>query len=69
MNNNQLMNFVAMKLRANPQVANTPIGQQFVQILQSGNDAAGQQLAMNICNSLGISKEQALQDARNGFHI
>lgn len=54
-------------VQQNPQIANSPQGQQFMQILQSGDDAAGEQMAMNICNSYGVNPQQALMGAINFF--
>lgn len=54
-------------LQQNPQLANSPQGQQFMQILQSGDAKAGEQMAMNICNSYGVTPQQALMSAINFF--
>lgn len=45
------------------QMKDNPMAQQFVQILQSGDNKAGEEMAMNICQSYGVSKEEALQKA------
>lgn len=57
------MNF----LQQHPEVANTPQGQQLARILQSGDDRAGQEMAMNICNSYGVSPMQALMHCINSL--
>lgn len=69
MNDNGLMQFAMKMMQSNPNAMNSPMGQQFMQILQSGDQNAGQQLANNICSTYGISKEQAVQQSRNYFHI
>lgn len=53
--------------KRNPQALNTPLGQQFAQIVQSGNAQQGEEIARNICNSMGISQEDALNQALNYF--
>ena len=63
------MTFAMQMLRNNPQVSNSPMGQSLIQALQSGDQKAGEQLAMNICQSYGLTKEQALQQAMNGFNL
>ena len=54
-------------LMSNPQIANSPQGQQFMQILQSGDQKAGEQMAMNICNSYGTTPQNALMMALKFF--
>lgn len=58
-----------MALQTRPDIANTPQGQQFMQILQSGDDAKGQQMAKNICQSYGMSEEDAISKVRQFFNI
>ena len=59
---------VAMLLiQKNPQMQNNPMAQQFMSILQSGNQAQGEQMARNICSSYGLTPEQALQQATRYF--
>lgn len=69
MNDNMLMNFALQQMQRNPNIANTPMGQQFMRVLQSGDQNAGIQMANNILNSAGVSREQGIQQARNMFHI
>lgn len=69
MNNNMLLNFALNQLQKNPNVANTPLGQQFMQVLQTGDQNAGIQIANNILQSAGVSREQGIQQARSMFHI
>lgn len=54
-------------LQTRPDIANSPQGQQLMQILQSGDNEAGMQMAMNICNSYGVTPQQALSSAINFF--
>ncbi len=63
------MNLKDMALRlmnANPKVKNNPQAQEFIQVIQSGDDARGQQIAQNLCDTYGVSKEEALNQAK-GF--
>lgn len=69
MNDNMLMNFALQQMQRNPNIANTPMGQQFMRVLQSGDQNAGIQMANNILNSAGVSREQGIQQARSMFHI
>lgn len=53
----------------NPRVANNPQAQQMLQVIQNGDSARGQEIATNLCNTYGISKEDAVKQAKNFFGI
>lgn len=65
--NQQMMQLAMMKVQNTPELANSPMGQSFLQIMQSGNQQAGIEMANNIINTLGISRDQAIQQAMNGL--
>lgn len=52
-----------LNVRSNPQM------QEMLQVIQSGDSVRGQQIAQNLCNTYGISKEDALSNARTFFHL
>lgn len=56
-------------LKHRPDIANTPQGQEFLKILESGDDARGQQMAQNYCQSYGMSEQDAIQKVRQFFNI
>lgn len=61
---------IAMQaLRRNPQIAGSPQGQRFMQILQSGDVAAGQQMAQNLCQTYGVSEQDAIKQVAQHFNI
>ena len=51
-------------IRNNPNLPNTPWAQAGVNAILNGDAKAGEQLANNILNSMGMTKEEALQIAR-----
>ena len=57
----------------NSNIANNPRAQEMLQIIQSGDAQKGQQIAMNLCKTYGVSKEQAVGMAteyfKNQLHI
>lgn len=59
------MNFLAQ----NPQIANNPNAQNMINVIMSGDAQKGQQIAHNICQSYGISEQEALKQAKQYFHI
>lgn len=56
-------------LQRRPDIANSPQGQEFLNILKSGDDAKGQQMAQNYCQSYGISEQDAIQKVKQFFNI
>ena len=61
--------FAIQLLSSRPEIANTPMGQQFLRILQTGDIQAGQQMAQNLCASRGLTPEQAVNMARSTFNL
>ena len=64
-----LRQIAMLTLQKNPKVANSPQGQQFMQILQSGDVAAGQQMAQNLCQAYGVSEQDAIKQVVQYFNI
>lgn len=55
------MQFLQNMMQRNPNVAQNPRNQQWMQVLQSGNQTEIENLASTICKEYGVTKEQALQ--------
>ena len=66
---NSMKDFALMIISRNPRVANNPQFKQMIDVIQNGNDEQGQQIAENICKTYGVSKEDALTDAKRFFGI
>jgi len=66
---NSMKDFALMMISRNPRVANNPQFKQMIDVIQNGNDEQGQQIAENICKTYGVSKEDALTDAKRFFGI
>ena len=66
---NSMKDFALMMISRNPRVANNPQFKQMIDVIQNGNDERGQQIAENICKTYGVSKEDALIDAKRFFGI
>lgn len=63
------MQFLQNAMRQNPNIANNPQAQNFLQILQSGDAQKGQQVAENLLKTYGMTKEQGMNQVHNFFHI
>lgn len=53
----------------NPQVANNPQAQEYLQIIQNGDAEKGQQIADNLCQSFGVSRDDAISQAKRFFGL
>lgn len=69
MMNNMLKQFALNMIANNPNVANTPFGRQAINAIQTGDDRRGSELANNFLNSVGMSREQALAQAKGRFNL
>ena len=65
--NNPRMNFVNRLLAGNPQLRNNPMAHNALSALQKGDDATGEQIARNLCESYGITPEEAYAQAMRFF--
>lgn len=66
---NSMKDFALMMINRNPRVASNPQFKQMINVIQNGNDEQGQQIAENICKTYGVSKEDAVADAKRFFGI
>lgn len=64
-----LKDFALNLLSRNPNVQNNPSQQNMINAIRNGDDAAGQQIADNLCKTYGISREEALKKAKEFFGI
>lgn len=63
------MQFLQNAMQQNPNIANNPQAQNFLQILQSGDAQKGQQVAENLLKTYGMTKEQGMNQVHNFFRI
>lgn len=56
-------------LKAKAARENNPNAQKYIEIIQNGDSAQGAQIAENLCKTYGVSKEEALSQAKAYFHI
>lgn len=61
--------FALQMLQNNPNIANNPEAQQLLEVIKSGDDQRGQQVADNICKTYGISREDAIMQAKRFFNL
>lgn len=67
--NNPIFNLAMTMISNNPQIANNPQAKSMIEVIQSGDAERGRQIAENLCNTYGVSKEDAVKQARSFFKI
>lgn len=60
----RITDLAAQMIRDNPDIQQTPLAQAGINAILNNDAEAGTKLANNILNSMGMTKEQALQIAR-----
>lgn len=66
---NMAMNFMQQRMQSDPRFAGNQMAQEFMDILKSGDATRGAQMADNICQSYGVSREDALKQSRQYFRM
>lgn len=64
-----LKDFALNMIDGNPQIANNPNAREFLNVIRNGDDARGRQIAQNLCDSYGITPDQAVQQAKQFFNL
>lgn len=62
-NYNGILGYAMQMIKNNPNVAQNPNAQAMIQAIESGDEQAGTQLANNILQTYGLTKEQGLNIA------
>lgn len=53
----------------NPNIANNPRNSEMFKAIQNGDAKTGQQIAENLCKTYGVSKDEAISQARQFFNL
>lgn len=64
-----LQAFAMNLLKKNPNIANNPQAQNFIDVIQRGDKAKGEEIANNLLQTYGMDKEEAIKQAKNFFLI
>lgn len=63
------MQFFQNMIQNNPGIQNNPMAQNFISIMQSGDTKRGEEMANNILSTYGVTKDQAMNQAKKFFHF
>lgn len=61
------MQFLMSQIQQNPNIANNPQAQSYIQIIQSGDQKKGEEIAQNLLKSYGMTKEQGMTQVKRFF--
>ena len=67
--NNPIMNFAMAMINKNPAIQNNPQAQELINVIQNNDSARGEQIATNLCNTYGVTKDQAIAQAKKYFGL
>ena len=67
MNRPNIYDFAANIVQNNPNMANSPMGQSFLEALQNRDSAKGEEIANNILNNQGIDRDTAMNDIKQNI--
>ena len=67
--NNPMNALVNSLLSNNPRISQNPMARELINIVQSGDAKRGEQIADNLCRTYGISRQDAIANARRFFHL
>lgn len=56
-------------IKANPAIADNPQAQSYLDVLESGDAQKGEEIANNLLQTYGMTKEEALSKAKAFFRI
>lgn len=57
------------RISSDPSFQRNPQAKAFMDIMQRGDVAQGEQMARNLCQSFGVSEQKAFQQAKSFFKI
>ena len=63
------MQFLMSQIKQNPNITNNPQAQSYIQIVQSGDQKKGEEIAQNLLKSYGMTKEQGMAQVKRFFHF
>ena len=63
------INFAMQMIQSNPNITNNPQAKHMIDVIQSGNAEEGQKIANNLLQTYGVSKDEALNQAKGFFNL
>lgn len=67
--NNPMIQTMIDRIKANPNIAGNPQALAYIEVLESGDSKRGQELANNLLETYGMTREDALAQAKQFFRL
>ena len=67
--NGMVQGLMQMLINKNPQIANYPNAVEMLNVIKNNDSKRGMEIAENLCKEHNVSKNEALNMARNCFRI
>lgn len=67
--NNPMLQTMIDRIKANPNIAGNPQALAYIEVLESGDSKRGQELANNLLETYGMTREDALAQAKQFFRL
>lgn len=64
-----MQDFALQLLEKNPNIANNPRAKHMVEVIKSGDSSEGEKLAKNLCQTYGVSEQDAVKQAMSFFNL
>ena len=65
--NNAIVGMLNQLFRQNPQMQTNPLARNMISVIQNGDNAKGEEIARNLCESYGVTPEEAYARAMQFF--
>lgn len=65
MTQDQINKIVDLLVKKNPEAVNNPRAQAMLDVIRSGDQQKGEEMAMNLCQTYGSTKEEGINQAMN----
>ena len=63
-----ILAFAKNMIRTNPNISNSPWAEEAMNAILTGDSKKGSAIAENLCNSYGVSRDEATKMARNWYN-
>lgn len=67
--NNVFLSSMIDRIKAHPNIAANPQALAYIEVLESGDSKRGQELANNLLETYGMTREDALAQAKQFFRM
>lgn len=64
-----MMQFALGMLKRNPEIRNNPNAKEMIDCIEKNDASRGEQIANNILNSRGVSRNEAMSQAKSFFGL